>query len=269
MIDITNITFALSCGTSFFASFCYILFFLQQKGYFRSAGRTLLLISGTVQTIYIIDRFLLLGNIPIVTAHEALVFFAWVSTWSFLLFRWRNSINNLGTFLSLLVLILLAVSATLPRDIVPLEPSQQSLWLPIHAGLSLIAYGFLGLAFLGGLMYLLQERELKKKNFGYIFQRFPSLDSLDLLNNHCLTVGFAFLTTGLISGALWGKIANGYWRFDWSILLWLFYLVQLHQRLTVGWRGRRAAYMAIAGFALALFTLLGIYLFAGGVHNNG
>ncbi|MGL1930647.1 MAG: cytochrome c biogenesis protein [Desulfotalea sp.] len=235
----------------------------------RNVGRTLLLVSGTVQSIYIIERGFLLGNIPITTAHEGLVFFAWVSTWSFLLFRWRHSVKNLGTFLSLLVLLLLIVSSFFSKEIVELKPSQQTLWLPIHAGLSLLAYGFLGLAFLGGLMYLLQERELKNKRFGYIFQRFPSLDSLDLLNSHCLTVGFAFLTTGLVSGALWSMNVHGRWRFDWSVLLWLFYLVQMHQRITVGWRGRRAAYMAIFGFALALFTLLGIYLFAGGVHNNG
>ena len=154
----------------------------------------------------------------------------------------------------------------------PLLPALQSIWLPIHAGVSIIAYGFLSLAFCGGLMYLLQERELKSKKFGYFFSRFPSLDALDQLNNHCLTAGFVFLTMGIVTGSIWARQAWGtYWQWDpketWSLITWFLYLVQLHQRLTVGWRGKRAAVMAIVGFAAVVFTLWGVTYLLGGVHS--
>ena len=63
------------------------------------------------------------------------------------------------------------------RTIHPLMPALQSWWLPVHAGIAVISYGFLALAFCGGIMYLIQERELKNKRFGYFFTRLPSLDS--------------------------------------------------------------------------------------------
>ncbi|CAG37809.1 cytochrome C assembly family protein [Desulfotalea psychrophila] len=266
--DVKDIFFGLALVLSFMSCLSYIAFFVSLKEVLRSSGRVILVFSGVAQTLYILDRALFLGNIPVTTTHEALVFFAWAVTWSFLLFRWRHSVKNLGTFLSLLVFLILVVASFLPKNIIPLSPTEQTLWLPFHAGVSLLAYGFLGIAFLAGVMYLLQERELKKKRFGYFFSRLPSLDSLDMLNNHCLTVGFSFLTLGIVAGVLWARIVHGFWQCDWTVIPWLFYLVQMHQRLTVGWRGKRAATMAIIGFILAMFTLWGLAYFSGGVHGN-
>ena len=270
MSDMIDVFFWSALVLAFFSCAMYLYFFIVQKEKLRKYARLLLIFSGLLQSVYIVSRYLQLGNVPLTTPHEAVVFFAWAATWAFLLFRWRSSVKNLGTFLSFLVLVLLFVAALLPKEIVPLSPNNQTFWLPLHAGTSLLAYGFLGIAFLGGVMYLLQERELKRKRFGYFFSRLPSLDTLDVLNNHCLTAGFSFLTLGIVAGALWARVVNGgNWRWDWSVIVWLFYLVQMHQRLTVGWRGRRAATMSIIGFILAMFTLVGIAYISGGVHGNG
>ena len=135
-----------------------------------------------------------------------------------------------------------------------------------------MAYGFLALAFCGGIMYLLQERELKSKRFGFFYNRLPSLEALDQLNSHCLTTGFVFLTLGIISGSAWARQAWGtYWQWDpketWSLITWFLYAAQIHQRLTYGWRGKRAAVMAIVGFCAVLFTLWGVTFLLGGVHS--
>lgn len=121
-------------------------------------------------------------------------------------------------------------------------------------------------------MYLIQEWELKSKRLGYFFTRLPSLDALDQLNSHCLTTGFAFLTLGIVSGSIWARQAWGsYWQWDpkevWSIITWFIYLIQFHQRITVGWRGRRAAVMAIIGFCAVIFTLWGVTFLIGGEHD--
>lgn len=270
MNEMIDITFGLALVLTLLSTAVYCVFFTSQKEKLRIVGRVILVLSGVVQTIHIGCRFFEAGNMPLTTLHETIVFSAWAATWAFLLFRWRHSVKNLGTFLSLFVLVLLIVAGLLPKEVVPHPPTVRTFWLPLHAGTSLIAYGFLGMAFLGGIMYLLQERELKRKKFGYFFSRLPSLDTLDVLNNHCLTVGFVFLTLGITAGALWARVVNGgSWQWDWSILVWFFYLVQVHQRFTVGWRGRRAAAMSIIGFGLAMLTLLGVAYLAGGVHGNG
>lgn len=272
MNDLSYLLFQSTLGATCLACAAYSVFFISQKNKVRDIARILLLVSGVLQTLYILSRYQLAGHTPITSQHEAVVFFAWATTWAYLSFRWRYTVKNFGTFVSWLIFILLVISSLASREVSQLLPALQSWWLPVHAGVSLLAYGFLSLAFCGGLMYLLQERELKSKRFGYFFTRLPSLDALDQLNSHCLTTGFVFLTLGIISGSIWARQAWGtYWQWDpketWSLITWIIYLIQIHQRFTVGWRGKRAAVMAIVGFAAVVFTLWGVNYLLGGVHS--
>jgi cytochrome c-type biogenesis protein CcsB len=114
-------------------------------------------------------------------------------------------------------------------------------------------------------MYLIQERFLKKKRLGSLYQKLPSLDVLDEINYRCLSFGFPLLTVAIITGAIWAETAWGtYWSWDpketWSLITWFIYAALLHGRLTTGWRGRRAAVLAIVGFFVLLFTFLGVNL---------
>ncbi len=257
---------------SFVASAVYLVFFFSQREDLRRIARTIFIASGVLQTLYVLCRYGIAGHTPITSQHEAVVFFAWSVTWAYLSFHWRYSVRNFGTFVSLLVLIMLLIAAMVSREFYPLAPAMQSLWLPVHAGVAVMAYGFLALAFCGAVMYLLQERELKSKRFGFFFSRLPSLDSLDQLNNHCLTVGFGLLTLGIITGSVWARQAWGtYWHWDpketWSLITWFLYAAQIHQRFTLGWRGKRAAVMSIVGFVAVIFTLWGVNYLLGGVHS--
>ena len=258
--EISFLLFQATLGITFISTAAYLVFFITQNKNVRKMARYILVASWAMQTLYIASRYYLAGHTPVTTHHEAIFFFAWSTTTAYLSFRWRYSVKNFGTFVSILILSLLIVAAFAPRELIPLDPALQSFWLPVHAGVSLIAYGFLGLAFCGGLMYLLQERELKSRKLGYFFNRLPSLDALDQLNSHCLAVGFSFLCLGMVSGIFWSKQAWGtYWRWNpkevCTLLIWFLYLIQVHQRFTVGWRGKRAAVMIVIGFLVVLVTL--------------
>jgi cytochrome c-type biogenesis protein CcsB len=270
--EINYLLFNSVVAISFVACAVYLVFFFSQREELRKVARMIFLGSGILQSLYILSRYLIAGYTPITSQHEAVVFFAWSVTWAYLSFHWRYSVKNFGTFVSVLVLIMLIIAASVSREFQPLAPALQSLWLPVHGGVSVLSYGFLALAFCGGIMYLLQERELKSKKFGFFFSRLPSLDSLDQLNNHCLTVGFGFLTLGIITGSVWARQAWGtYWHWDpketWSLITWFLYAAQIHQRFTLGWRGKRAAVMSIVGFCAVLFTLWGVTYLLGGVHS--
>ncbi len=272
--EVSRILFTSVMVTTFLSCLGYILFFITQHKNVREIARAILVLSGVLQTLYILSRYLLAGYTPVTSHHEAAFFFAWSTTWAYLSFRLRYKVKNFGTFVSILIFILLCISASLSKDVLILQPILQSRWLPVHAGAALFSYGFLSLAFIGGLMYLLQERELKTKNFGYLFARFPSLDALDQLNSHCLSIGFGFLTLGMVTGVLWTKQALGmYWRWDpketWTVITWFLYLIQIHQRFRVGWRGKRAAVMSIIGFAAIIFTFWGVTYLIGGEHSYG
>jgi cytochrome c-type biogenesis protein CcsB len=125
---------------------------------------------------------------------------------------------------------------------------------------------------IGGLMYIFQERLIKTKRIGRLHRLLPSLQTLDTINRHGLPFGFFLLTLGIISGALWaGSIWGFFWSWDpketWSLITWFAYAAMVHQRLVLGWRGKRAAMLAILGFALVMFTFIGVSTLLGGYHS--
>jgi cytochrome c-type biogenesis protein CcsB len=125
---------------------------------------------------------------------------------------------------------------------------------------------------LAGFMYIVQERSIKRKKLGRIHKLLPSLEVLDMINRRGLPVGFFLMTVGIVSGALWAGSAWGfYWSWDpketWSLITWFAYAAMVHQRLVLGWRGKKAAIMAMIGFGLVMFTFIGVSILFAGHHS--
>ena len=133
---------------------------------------------------------------------------------------------------------------------------------PLHVTLVTFAYAAFITTFACGVMYLVQERELKTKHFGAVFARLPALNTCDEIGQRAAGLGFVLLTMGIVTGILWNSQRDGrYWHNDpkevMALATWIVYLFMLHYRLTAGWRGRRAALISIAGFVVVLLTWLG------------
>ena len=267
-----TLLFQLTFYLYLFVTVSYLVFFVNQNKRVRTLARYGMVLAAVSHLAYTVVRFLVVGYTPITSNHEAVSFFALAICWSYLSFRWRYQVKNFGVFVSPIIMVMMVVAAFSSQQATELTPVMQSLWLPVHASIAVVANSFLALAFCGGIMYLLQEREIKGKRFGLFYSRLPSLEALDNLNNHCLTIGFSLLTLGIITGSLWAKQAFGaYWQWDpketWSLITWFLYAAILHQRFTAGWRRRKAAIMAVAGFLVVLFTFWGVNFMLGGIHS--
>ena len=147
----------------------------------------------------------------------------------------------------------------------------QSHWLGVHTVLAFLSNAAFALAFGIGLMYLVQEHHVKSKHLGGLFERLPSLQTLDDINYRLITWGFPLLTLAIITGALWAQSALGnYWNWDpretVSLITWLIYAIILHARLVAGWRGKRAALLSILAFLIILAAFFGIKMFRIGYH---
>jgi cytochrome c-type biogenesis protein CcsB len=158
---------------------------------------------------------------------------------------------------------MLGVSSTMHGEARQLPPILQSNWFWIHALLAFTSYAAFTVAFGVAVIYLIQRYFLKKKHFGALFQKLPPLETLDEISYRCFAFGFPLLTVAIISGAIWSEKAVGsYWSWDpkqtWSLITWLIYAALLHGRLTIGWRGKRAAMLSIAGFIVLLITFFGM-----------
>ena len=234
-------------------------------------GRWLLLVGVVLQASCFALRHSAAGGTPVTSLQESLAFFAWCLVLLFLLLDLRFRLSVMGAFAAPLAFLLMIASVLSPDVIVRLDPVLKSWLFPLHISLAFLGNAAFALAFGAGVMYLLQDWMLKSKSFTGIYQRLPSLDSLDRVNYTCLSVGFPLMTLGIISGSFWAYTAWGsYWSWDpketWSLLTWFLYAALLHGRLSVGWRGRRAAIFAIVAFMFLLFTFFGVNLLLGGYH---
>jgi cytochrome c-type biogenesis protein CcsB len=102
-------------------------------------------------------------------------------------------------------------------------------------------------------------------------QHLPDAEALDRITYKTICVAFPLLTLMIAAGAYWANRAWGsYWNWDpketWAAITWLVYAGYLHMRITRGWRGRRAAYFAILGFAVVMFTFFGVTYLLPGLH---
>lgn len=252
----------------------FIVFIVKQnKKVFRYSYW--ILFSGFVfHTIFLAHQYYVLGTAPAVTLKLSLSFFAWCITGVYLLFQVRFGLMVLGSFVAPLAAVLMIISSAIPPDPGTVSPVLKSLWLSVHVFSIFIGDGIFAITFMAALMYLIQERQIKGKIRGGLFRRLPSLETLDSINHYSLIYGFPFLTIGMVTGAVYAQYALGsYWQWDpkevWSLITWLSYSVLLHERLAVGWRGRKAAVMSIACFIILIFTFLGSIFWADSYHSFG
>ena len=254
------------------ASLLY-LYYLARPG--ETAGKICqcTVVAGfTVHCIFTVSRYLEAGYTPITNLHESLSFFSLAIVGLYIAFERRYRAIILGSFVLPVALLMMIASSVFPTSILPLAPALKSRWLVVHTTVAFFGYAAFTVAFCAGIMYLIQEHFLKSKKLGALYRKLPSLDTLDDINYRCLTIGFPLLTLAIISGAIWAETAWGaYWSWDpketWSLITWFVYAALLHGRLTIGWRGRRAAIFAVAGFFILLFTFLGVNLLLPGLHS--
>jgi cytochrome c-type biogenesis protein CcsB len=160
----------------------------------------------------------------------------------------------------------------------PLVPALQSYWLSIHVTAMTLATGIFFVAAVLGLMYLVAERYRKRVAAGKaqpgngLIARIPSAAQLDKLTYRTVIFGFPVWTFGVIAGAIWADQAWGrYWGWDpvetWAFITWVIYAAYLHARATAGWRGARAHYIQLLGFASLITNMLVVQVFITGMHS--
>ena len=243
----------------------------QQKTVYKWSYR-ILLAGFILHTLFLAQQYYILGVAPVLTLKAALSFFSWTIIGAYLIFHFKFRLMVLGSFIAPFAAFLMIISSTIPGAELTVRPIFKSIWLPVHVGTIFTGNGIFAITFMAAIMYLIQERQIKKKRFGSFYSRLPSLETLDSINYYSLMYGFPFLTVGMITGAIYAQYALGsYWRWDpkevWSLITWLFYAALLHERLAVGWRGRRAAIMSIICFLMLIFTFIGASLWLSDYHS--
>jgi cytochrome c-type biogenesis protein CcsB len=256
-----------------FSTAAYLAFLFFQKNYFHKAGYFLLLTGFLFHCTALGYGYIKSGYIPVHNLQETLSIAAWAMAAVFLVFQYKFRLKILGIYAAPLAAGIMAATLRLPQASGGTKNIFNSFWFNLHIITIFIGEASFALACGVGMLYLLQEHTIKTKKRGFFYKRLPSLDLLDTTGYACLVIGFSLITIGLMTGFVYAKLIWGrFWSWDpkevWSGITWLVYAALLHERLAVGWRGRRAAIMAIIGFVVLLFTFFGVNFLLKGHHGD-
>jgi len=190
----------------------------------------------------------------------------------------RRDVRYLGAFVIGPVLLTLGLAVTvLYTEAAQLVPALRSVWLLIHVSVAFVASALFTLGFSTTVLQLIQERRETARaagrtpSRGRFMDALPGAAALERTSYGLHIAAFPLWGFTLIAGAIWAEAAWGrYWNWDpkevWTFVIWVVYAAYLHARATRGWDGRRAAYLALFGYACLLANFLLVNFFAVGLH---
>jgi cytochrome c-type biogenesis protein CcsB len=192
-------------------------------------------------------------------------------SWSFLViffgFWWRLRMEFLALIASPLALIIFTSSLAISSSTQPIPQTLGGLWFGLHIGALFLSIALLAMAFGSGVTYLYLEKKIKtKERLKGLSRDLPSLNTCDRVNHVSVMTGFPLYTIGILSGFIWAAFT---WKrmFSWdpkevvSLIIWLVFAYLFHQRLAIGWNGRKPAKTAIWLFVVVIASMLFINFF--------
>lgn len=221
--------------------------------------------------VAIAARWVTVGHGPYLGFYEVASVLSFIAVGGLLLLvRRRPALSVAGAAVMPVAFLVLGASLLGSREAQAITPSLASIWLVIHVIFANLAFGAYAVSFGLASAYLLKLSGPGSQWEG-LLGRFPSTDELDGLTYRWVGAGFVFQTIMIASGSVWADQAWGrYWGWDpvetWSLIAWAIYAIYLHLTLTLGWRGRKAAWIAVIALPVILFSLLGVPIAYNSIH---
>jgi cytochrome c-type biogenesis protein CcsB len=254
------------------------------KGSFLSAhiGRfaiAITVVGWLLQGGAIVSRGLSVHRLPWGNMYEFTLALTFTAVTAFLVIMMRQPARYLGVFVMTPVVLALGIAVlVLYVAPAPLVPALHSYWLAIHVTAAIIASGVFTVATAATTMFLVADHYEtataagRPVRFSGLARIMPSPAVLDRTAYRAYAFAFPVWTFAVIAGAIWAEYAWGhYWQWDpketWAFITWVIYAGYLHARATAGWRGRKAAYIAMLGFTSILFNFFIVNIFISGMHS--
>ena len=233
------------------------------------------LIAWATHVVGVVLRGVAAGRLPWGNMYEFVTSTLVMVVGAYLLLVVRGGARWLGLPVTMLAVLGQGLAVTVFYVAVgPLVPALHSVWFAIHILAAVTAAAAFNVGGLAAIVYLLKERAHKRGTLRGYLAKLPSLEAIDLFSYRAHLFAFPVWTFTIVAGAIWAQYAWGrFWGWDpketWSFITWIVYAGYLHARLTGGWKGRRAALVAILGLVTFWFNFVGINLLVSGLHSYG
>ena len=235
-------------------------------------GTVMIVLAFICLLVAVVSRGISAERVPWGNMYEFSITGALAFTGAYIFALWKYKIRWLGLPVSISVLLTLGTAITvLYVPSAPLVPALKSAWLVIHVSAAIISGGVFLLANCIAATYLILDRYEENSGRPVWALKLPSLEALDQLSYRLVALVFPLWTFSVIAGAIWAEAAWGrYWGWDpketWAFITWVAYAAYLHARVTVGWRGRKAAWLCLFAGSTFLFNYVYVNIWGTGKH---
>jgi ABC-type uncharacterized transport system permease subunit len=244
----------------FLFGFAWSMYQLGLRVYRRSYRNFFAILAGFVlQSAFLYVRGQQIGRCPLTNFFEVFVFLSWAMVLFYLLIGPAYRLSLLGVFTSPLVFLFQFAALLIPGlDTPGGVRGPVNSWMELHAASSIVAYGAFALAGVSGVMYLVQERQLKTHHLRSIFFHLPPIHDLAVANRRLILMGFTLLTVGIGAGFAVGSIYSHALKVVWSVAVWVLYAGILSAEWWHRISPRRGAWLSVGALVIVLCTLWGI-----------
>lgn len=254
---------------AYVAAFCFQLFaFVTAKPKGLKYSNRILWIAFVLHTTTAIIRWIAGSHPPVTDTYELNLTGTWFTILVFLIFNWLSKIDrSIALVVTPVVFLILGHGYMSKTPAIPMSPAYNSPWLAVHVIFAWLSFGCYAIATASAVLFLLTKKLISWKPTIKI----PDQQNLDISGYRFIVLGFINHAVMLVSGAIWAKKLWGrYWSWDaletWSLIAFLFYAFYLHARSFLGWKMKRAAWLAITGLIVVAVSFWGVDWFAPSVH---
>lgn len=249
----------------------YGMGFLARNKNLQNIATKIVYVGVVITAAALVLRSVLIGGLPLNNGFEFGLCFVFVAALAYVIIERKFSIGGIGLFVMPILVVLGCWLVSIDLTIEPVMPALRSYWLAVHVSAAVISYGAFAVSFAVSIAYLLKDKSGDKAD-SRLAQTLPSLKVLDEITYKLIFVGLPFLTIMLVTGAVWAEYAWGaFWSWDpketWALITWLVYAIYLHTRFMKGFKGKRAAWLSVLGFAAVIFTFFGVSYLLPGMHS--
>lgn len=224
-------------------------------------------------TVIFIQRWHATGYFPANGDYENAMTGAWFAILlTVALFFSKKELRGVGLMTVPSTVILLGYGIMADPGGQPLAASLKSSWLVIHVLFAQLAFGAYLVASGLGLVFILKEKAANRGRETSFFNRFPALPAIDEIMFKFVVFGFIADAVMIAAGSIWAKdLWGSYWSWDpvevWSLISWLIYGFTIHLRVTMGWRGRKLAWILVFAVLGIVITYWGVNIFVQGTQH--
>lgn len=222
----------------------------------------------------VVTRGLAAERAPWGNMYEFALVGALTASGAFLMFLRREPVRALGVWITAVVVLALGLAVTvLYTPAGALVPVLNTYWLVIHVAAAITAGGVFTVSFVATALYRVK---LRAERTGRGSRRYaghlPSSDTLNRVGHTAVLFAFPIWTFAVIAGAIWAENSWGrYWGWDpketWAFITWVMYAAYLHAEATAGWRGTKASWFSLLGYAAFIFNFFGVNMWIPGLHS--